>query len=64
VALPAEGKTREEAWEITPETVAEYHKTLPPDHAHCAELAVGALYLALSDFQKTNRNPWQKMYKK
>lgn len=53
VAMLAEGKTIEQAWEITPETVADYLKTLPSDHAHCAELAVGALYLALSDFQKT-----------
>lgn len=64
VALLVEGKTIEQAWEITPEAVAAYLKTLPSDHAHCAELAVGALYLALSDFQKTNRDPWKKMYKK
>jgi nitrogen fixation protein NifU and related proteins len=64
VALLAEGKTIEQAWEITPETVADHLKTLPSDHTHCAELAVGALYLALSDFQKTNRDPWKKMYKK
>ena len=63
VAMLAEGKTIDEAWEITPETVAGYLKTLPSDHAHCAELAVGALYLALSDFQKTTRDPWKKMYR-
>lgn len=64
VALLSEGKTIEEAWEITPETVADYLKTLPSDHAHCAELAIGSLYLALSDFQNTRRNPSQKLHKK
>jgi nitrogen fixation protein NifU and related proteins len=64
VAIMAEGKTIEEAWEITPETISDYLKTLPSDHAHCAELAVGAFYLALSDLQKTTRDPWKKMYKK
>jgi nitrogen fixation protein NifU and related proteins len=47
----ARGKTIDQAWEITPEQVAAYLKTLPTDHEHCAELAVGGLYLALSDFQ-------------
>ncbi|EMS79081.1 iron-sulfur cluster assembly scaffold protein [Desulfotignum phosphitoxidans] len=47
----ARGKTIDQAWEITPEQVVEYLQTLPPDHEHCAQLAVGGLYLALSDFQ-------------
>ncbi len=62
VADMAEGKSRDEAWEISPETVAAYLETLPPDHIHCAELAVGALYLALSDCRDKCRNPWKKMY--
>ncbi len=40
------------AWEVTPELVIEYLKTLPQESYHCAELAVGALYLALTDFKK------------
>jgi len=52
VTLFAEGKTVEEAWKITEKQVAEYLQTLPSDHAHCAELAVGAFYLALADYQR------------
>jgi len=46
------GKPLNEAWEVTPEWVRDYLKTLPQESFHCAELAVGALYLALTDFQK------------
>lgn len=48
----AEGKTLAEAWEITPEIVSAYLKSLPPDHFHCAELAAGAFYLALKDYER------------
>ncbi len=47
-----EGKTVDQAWKITPEEVVRYLGTLPSKEAHCAELAVGSFYLALSDFQK------------
>ena len=50
VAL-ARGKTIEQAWEITPEHVKDFLKTLPEDHEHCAQLAVGGFYLALSNYQ-------------
>jgi len=63
VAELAEGKTLEEAWEITPEMVSDYLESLPPDHFHCAELAIGTFYLALSDCKETARNPWKKAYK-
>jgi len=46
------GKPIGEAWEVTPEWVIKYLETLPEESFHCAELAVGALYLAVSDFQK------------
>ena len=49
VAVLAEGEKIEDAWEITPETVIGFLETLPDDHFHCAELAVGAFYLALAD---------------
>lgn len=45
-------KPVDNAWEITPEWVADYLKTLPIENFHCAELAVGALYLALTDYKK------------
>lgn len=43
------GKSVEEAWDIAPEQVNDFLQTLPADHYHCAELAVGAFYLALAD---------------
>lgn len=63
VAHLAEGKTVEEAWEITPEAVADFLETLPEDHFHCAELAVGAFYLALANYQGNSRNSWKQLYK-
>ncbi len=62
VAL-AEGKSLEAAWEITPEQIAAYLESLPPDHFHCAELVVGALYLTLADARENRRSPWKKMYR-
>ncbi len=47
-----EGKTIEEAWKVTPEDLVDYLQTLPKEHTHCAELAVGALYLALADTKR------------
>jgi nitrogen fixation protein NifU and related proteins len=47
-----EGKTIEEAWCISPEKITDFLETLPRDHFHCAELAVGALYLALADLKQ------------
>eukprot|EP00767_Chilomastix_cuspidata_P008095 gnl/Chilomastix_cuspidata/9126.p2 GENE.gnl/Chilomastix_cuspidata/9126~~gnl/Chilomastix_cuspidata/9126.p2 ORF type:complete len:145 (-),score=5.45 gnl/Chilomastix_cuspidata/9126:527-961(-) len=46
------GKTIDQAWEITPETVASFLETLPEDEIHCAELAVGSFYIALNDAGK------------
>jgi len=58
----AGGKRVEDAWEIGPDEVADYLETLPPDHFHCAELSLGALYLALADYVERRRAPWKKMY--
>lgn len=63
VAELAQGKKVEEAWEITPEDVAEYLETLSPENRHCAELAIGALYLALRNYQNLLRHPWKKAYR-
>ena len=57
-----EGKTIEEAWQLTPGRVAEYLETLPPKEFHCAQLAVQALYLALANCRETARHPWRKFY--
>ncbi len=63
VAHLAEGKAVEEAWEITPDEVAGYLETLPGPHFHCAELAVGAFYLALRDLRDTRNHPWKTSYR-
>ena len=62
VAELAEGRNVEDAWEITAEDVVVYLETLPPQNTHCAELAIGALYLALSNYQEHKRQPWKKLY--
>ena len=64
VVMMAEGKSVEEAWEVTAERVIQYLETLPPDHEHCAELAVGALYRALTDYRSAKKAPWKKLYQK
>ena len=63
VAELAEGRKVEDAWEITPDDVIAYLETLPPANTHCAELAVGALYLALTNLQDHQRHPWKKLYR-
>ncbi len=62
VVFLAEGKSIAKAWEITPEAIAAYLETLPEDHFHCAELAAGTLYLALSNTSELQRAPWKKAY--
>lgn len=52
VATMAENHPVANGWEITPEQVIDYLGTLPDDHYHCAELAVGTFYLALADYEK------------
>jgi nitrogen fixation NifU-like protein len=64
VAEMVEGRKVEDAWEITPEDVIAFLETLPPQNNHCAELAVGALFLALSNYQEHQRQPWKKLYSK
>jgi nitrogen fixation NifU-like protein len=56
VVRMALGKTLEEAWNITPDDVVAFLKTLPPHETHCAELSVGAFYLALKDLDSRSRN--------
>ncbi|RJP80028.1 MAG: iron-sulfur cluster assembly scaffold protein [Desulfobacteraceae bacterium] len=58
----AEGRPIEEAWEITPEDIINYLETLPSAEHHCADLAIGAFYLALTNYQELKRTPWKKLY--
>ena len=60
----AEGRTFDEGWEITPDKVIEFLETLPEGNYHCAELAVGAFYAALANYQELQRNSWKKPYQK
>lgn len=53
VADMLETKSTSSGWDITPEKIITFLKTLPEDHQHCAELAVGTLYLALADYEKS-----------
>ena len=64
VAFLAGGKSIAEAWEITPENVIDFLETLPEENFHCAELAVGAFYLALVNFQEFKHAPWKRLYGK
>lgn len=64
LAYLVEGRSVADSWQITPENVIDYLQTLPSDHAHCAELVVGAFYLALNDYSTTRRATWQKAYRK
>jgi nitrogen fixation NifU-like protein len=59
-----EGMTIDESWEIAPEDVIEFLETLPEGNYHCAELAVGAFYVALANYQELQRNSWKKPYQK
>jgi nitrogen fixation protein NifU and related proteins len=56
IVYMVEGKSISQAWKITSEAVVDYLGTLPSKDAHCAELAVGALYLALADCKKVENN--------
>jgi len=57
-----EGKSLDEAWDLTPEQVIAYLESLPKEEHHCAELAVGAFYLGIADVQRKKREPWKKLY--
>lgn len=60
VANIAEGKTIEQAWDITPDDIIDYLKTLQPENTHCAELVVGALYTALTNYMQNKDHPKQR----
>jgi len=64
VAELAEDRKVDDAWDITPDDVIAFLETLPPANVHCAELAVGALYLALANYNELKRQSWKKPYLK
>ncbi len=63
VAEMVEGHTVAAAWRLKPDMVAAFLQSLPPDHFHCAELAVGAFYKALADYQQRRGKDWQAGYR-
>ena len=58
-----EGRTIDEGWKIKPEDVVDFLETLQDENYHCAELAVGAFYRALANYQELQRHPWKKPYR-
>lgn len=60
----AEGRDLDTAWTITPQMVADYLQSLPADHFHCAELAVGAFYRALADYRHNGGKDWKAAYRR
>jgi len=60
VSRLSEGKTTEDAREITPQRVIDFLETLSEENYHCAELTVGTFYVALSNYQDLQLNSWKK----
>lgn len=64
VAEMTEKKKLEDAWKVTTEDVIAYLQTLPEESFHCAELAVGALYQALTNARANQEDLWKKLHQK
>ena len=62
VSYLMEGRSLSDGWNLTPENVADFLETLPEDHFHCAELAVGAFYRALTDYARRQKERWKQPY--
>jgi nitrogen fixation NifU-like protein len=62
VSYLMEGRPLTDGWQLTPENVSDYLETLSADHFHCAELAVGAFYKALTDYNRRQKELWKKDY--
>lgn len=52
LAALVEGKKVEQGWDVSPSDLIDFLETLPEDHHHCAELAIGTFYLALADYNE------------
>ncbi|WP_163337004.1 iron-sulfur cluster assembly scaffold protein [Desulfopila sp. IMCC35008] len=57
VSYLAEGKEVGDCWQISPELIVAVLESLPDDHHHCAELAVGTFYLALNNYNRKQSVP-------
>lgn len=57
------GRALTDAWRITATDIIDYLETLPKEHDHCADLAVGALRKALADTVELQRASWKKHYR-
>lgn len=62
LAYLAEGKTIAEAWKISPDDVVDYLETLPLENVHCAELTMGAFFMALANYNDLKKSPWKRLY--
>ncbi len=62
VSVIVEGRSVEDCWDITAESIIIFLETLPDDHHHCAELVIRAFYLALAWYHESERQPWKKVY--
>jgi len=62
VTTMVKGRTVAAALEIKPEDIIGALGGLPPEHEHCARLAVDTLRLAVKDYLKNRSAPWKKMY--
>jgi nitrogen fixation protein NifU and related proteins len=58
------GKSAVEALAITAQDIAGALIDLPEGNLHCAELAAGALRLAIKDLLSVQQQPWKKLYRK
>jgi nitrogen fixation NifU-like protein len=56
-----QGKTLEEAWEVSNKAVAEALEGLPPIKMHCSVLAEEGIHSAINDYRKKQGlEPWVK----
>ncbi|MBT8338644.1 MAG: iron-sulfur cluster assembly scaffold protein [Desulfatitalea sp.] len=58
-----QGRDIDHAWRIRADHIIAAVPDLPADHHHCAELAAGALYRALTNLRDNRQRPWAKFYR-
>ena len=63
-AMLAEGKALREVLQIQSTDIVRELDGLPPEHVHCAELAVETIHNAVLDCLKNQNSSWKKMYKR
>ncbi len=54
LSVLVEGKTIDDAYRVKKKNIIEYLETLSKASEHCAEFAIGALQMALVDYQDKN----------